>query len=111
MPAREGAAPKRDSLRVDAGKAARMSDGRAPIRMLLFDVDQPARLALAGAEMPVVEHQHMPTFALKPLRIGVEQHLFNGAETMRHHDAGLVGGAVRFSVIEPADAALPIGEK
>ena len=71
--ARERAAPQRDALWVDAGHAARKFDGRGPVRELLRNGDELARLAVAGAEVPVVEQQHMKAGFGETQRIGLER--------------------------------------
>jgi len=58
VPARERRIPESDARRFDARKAASMGDCSRPILQLPADRDELARLAFAGAEVPVVEQQH-----------------------------------------------------
>ena len=84
-----------------------MRDGGRPVFELLVDVEQLSRLALARAEVAIVEDQAGVAGLAEALGVGVESHLAHGAETVAHdHDGGRRGHARRgLGQVEPRRAA------
>ncbi len=64
-----------------------MRDGGAPVLELAADAQQLARLALAGAEVAVVEHQRGQAGGGEALGVGVQALLAHGAEAVGHDHA------------------------
>ena len=62
-----GDAPDADAVGVDLGQRRGEGDGVAVVLDLLPGVDVLARLAVAGAEAAVVEHQHRAAGRDQPL--------------------------------------------
>ncbi len=58
---------------------------RVVVGELPVDVQQLARLPLAGAEVAVVEQQHAHPGGAEALGVGVEAQLPCGGEAVRHH--------------------------
>ena len=71
------------------------------------DIDQLAGFAVAGPEMAVVEHQAGVPGVAKPFREGVEPHLLDGPQAVRHHNHR--ARSIRAGQIQPATAGQTAG--
>ena len=69
------------------GSAARVVDRGPPVRELAADVEQLARLAAAGAEMAVVEHERGQAGRGEALGVGGQALVVHGGEAVAEHDA------------------------
>jgi len=82
----EGGAPGDDAAAVRLGQVPGTGDRGLPVFPLPGDRQQLARLALAVAEVPVVEHQAGVTGRAEPAGVGGESHRPHAAEPVGHHD-------------------------
>src|ERR1700732_2829298 len=93
------APPDPDSRGVDLGQGAGVRDGVAVVADLGPRVDLLPRLAIAGTEVAVVEHQHVEPRPVEYLSKTVEVHLLDRREAVGHdHNRRRAG----LSRIEPA---------
>jgi hypothetical protein len=97
VPAAEGGAPQDDPRAIEILARADVVQGGPPVLELAVDVEQLPRLAGARSEVAVVEDQARVAGGLEALRVGVESHLLDGAESVRHDEhrvRRLAGGRV-----------------
>lgn len=95
----EGRSPQHDSGRVHFGSGLGVVGRRYPILLLLTDVENLARGPGTGTEMPVVEDQYVVTLLAESFRVGVQAHLLDPREPVRHHNAR--GWVLDVCAIEP----------
>ena len=88
VPARVAAPPDPDPGGVDLVEGGGVGDGVAVVAHLLPGVDLLTRLAVARAEVAVVEHERVQARRGEHLGEGVEVHLLDRGEPVRHHDGG-----------------------
>ena len=81
-----GRAPDADACRVDAGQRGREGDCRAQIVMLLLRNDAAAIVAVAVAEMAIVEDDHREAGGPEALREAGKALLLHRREAMAHDD-------------------------
>ena len=80
------APPHADPVAIDLRQGGRVGDRVAIVPHLRPRVDLLARLAVAGAEVAVVEHQGVEPGRGERLGVLVEVHLLHGREAVRHDD-------------------------
>ena len=93
------APPDPDPRGVDLGQGAGVGDGVAVVADLGPRVDLLPRLAVAGTEVAVVEHQHVEPGPVEYLSKTVEVHLLHRGEAVGHDNSRRRAGLSR---IEPA---------
>jgi hypothetical protein len=100
--------PYPDAVGLDLREGLRVGDRVAVVADLRPRVDLLARLAVAGAEVAVVEHQRPKATGGERLTEAVEIHLLDGGEAVRHHDRGdRPGGPV--GQVQPATQGHALG--
>ena len=86
VPARVAGAPDPDAVGIDLGQRAGVADRVAVVAHLLPGVDLQPGLAVARAEVAVVEDDRPQAGGGEHLREPVEVHLLDGGEAVGHHD-------------------------
>ena len=100
--------PHPDAVGVDLGAGLGPGDRVAVVAHLGPGVDLLARLAVAGPEVAVVEHQRPQPAGGEHLGEAVQVHLLDGGEAVGHDDGGdRVAGPVGH--IEPASQGHAFG--
>jgi hypothetical protein len=83
-------APDTNPIRIGIRQFGGVSYGIAIVADLRPRIDLLARLAVAGAEVAIVEHDRREAGLHECFRKSVEIHLLNGGEAVRHYDRGIL---------------------